>query len=181
MNLTRSIGASLVGLGLLATSVLPASAHLKTGALAPLFTTQAAVGGDVSEFDLKVALAKGPVVVYFFPKSFTSGCTVEAHAFSDHIDNFKKLGATVIGISGDSIETQKKFSTEACRSKFPIASDAHLLIAKSYDAVIFNMFANRTSYVIAPDGKIVESMTDGEPLPHIENALKALVVLRATQ
>ncbi|GAC1538667.1 MAG: peroxiredoxin [Candidatus Velthaea sp.] len=172
---------SLLALGLLAASMAPASAHLKPGTQAPEFRAQAARGGDVTSFDLKAALEKGPVVVYFFPKSFTSGCTVEAHAFSEHIGDFKKLGATVLGISGDDIETQKKFSTQECRAKFAIASDPHLKIAKSYDAVIMNLFANRTSYVIARSGKIVESLTDGEPVPHIETALKTLTGLKAAK
>jgi peroxiredoxin Q/BCP len=161
----------------IALAALPASAQLTNGTTAPLFTGPAAVGGDVSTFDLKAALAKGPVVVYFFPKSFTTGCTIEAHTFSDHIADFKKLGATVVGVSGDDIETQKKFSTQECRSNFPVVSDVGLKIAKQYDAVLKDQYANRTSYVIAPSGKIVEAYTDLEPTPHIDNALKALQAL----
>ncbi|HZO93774.1 MAG TPA: peroxiredoxin [Candidatus Baltobacteraceae bacterium] len=152
----------------------PALAELHPGATAPEFTAQAALGGDVETFDLKQALAKGPVVLYFFPKSFTSGCTEEAHAFSDHIADFKKLGATVIGVSADDIDTQKKFSTLECRSDFLVASDPGLKIATEYDAKLTDEYANRTSYVIAPDGKILESYTDLEPLPHIDRALAAL-------
>jgi thioredoxin-dependent peroxiredoxin len=165
---------SLAASAAVAFAALPAAAQLTDGTAAPLFTAPAAVGGDVQTFDLKEALAKGPVVLYFFPKSFTTGCTIEAHAFSDHIADFKKLGATVIGVSGDDIETQKKFSTQECRSNFAVASDPGLKIAKQYDATIMNMYANRTSYVIAPSGKIVEAYTNGEPMPHIDNALKAL-------
>jgi peroxiredoxin len=152
----------------------PAQAALKDGAVAPDFTASAALGGDVRAFSLKAALAKGPVVLYFFPKSFTSGCTVEAHAFSDHIADFRKYGATVIGVSGDDIDTQKRFSTEACRSSFLVASDPGLKIARTYDAVLLGAFANRTSYVIAPNGKVIENFTDLEPLEHIDNALRAL-------
>lgn len=165
-------------LAVIALGTLPAAAELKDGSAAPLFDAQAALGGDVRTFDLKAALAKGPVVLYFFPKSFTSGCTTEAHAFSDHIAAFKKFGATVIGVSGDDIETQKKFSTQECRSNFLVASDPGVKIAKSYDAVILNIYANRTSYVIAPNGTIVEAYTDGNPLPHIDKALKALQALK---
>ena len=153
---------------------LPAAAALKVSAAAPDFTAPAARGGDVQEFRLKSALAKGPVVLYFFPKSFTKGCTIEAHAFSDHIADFKKYGATVIGVSGDDIDTQKKFSTLECRSNFLVASDPGLKIAHSYDAVLSDSFANRTSYVIAPDGKVIETYTNLEPLGHIDNALRAL-------
>jgi peroxiredoxin len=178
MNRTLAVFAAALAL---AGTALPASAQLKDGAEAPEFALQAAVGGDVSTFDLKAALAKGPVVVYFFPKSFTSGCTIEAHTFSDNIAKFKKLGATVIGISGDDIETQKKFSTQECRSNFPVASDPGLKVASAYDAKIMGIYANRTSYVIAPNGKIVEAYTDLEPVPHIDNALKALAALSSAK
>jgi peroxiredoxin len=152
----------------------PAGAALKVDAVAPEFSAQAARGGLVEDFDLKSALAKGPVVLYFFPKSFTSGCTIEAHAFSEHIGEFAKFGATVIGVSADDIDTQKRFSTEECRSKFLVASDPGLKIAHAYDAVLMGMFANRTSYVIGSDGKVIETYTDMEPLGHIDNALRAL-------
>lgn len=166
-------------LAVIALGTLPAAAELKDGSAAPLFDAQAALGGDVRTFDLKAALAKGPVVLYFFPKSFTSGCTTEAHAFSDHIAAFKKFGATVIGVSGDDIATQKKFSTQECRSNFLVASDPGVKIAKSYDAVILNIYANRTSYVIAPDGKIAYVYTSLDPDKHVANTLAALRKLRA--
>jgi peroxiredoxin len=168
--------AALAGIALLTGQ---AYAQLATGAVAPAFSVQAALGGVISTFDLKAALAKGPVVLYFYPKSFTTGCTIEAHAFSDHIADFKKYGATVIGISADDIATQEKFSTQACRSNFQIGSDPTLGIAKHYDAVLNSQYANRTSYVIAPNGTIVEAYSDSAPLPHIERALKALASLDA--
>ncbi|HEY0615345.1 MAG TPA: peroxiredoxin [Candidatus Elarobacter sp.] len=154
-----------------------ALAHLETGIAAPPFTLQAARGGDVETIDLKAALAKGPVVLYFFPKSFTSGCTTEAHLFSEHVGDFKKLGAQVIGVSGDDIETQKKFSTQECRSAFLVASDPGLKIAKQYDASLAPGYANRTSYVIAPDGTIAYSYTSLDPAKHVDNTLDALKTL----
>jgi thioredoxin-dependent peroxiredoxin len=166
-------------LGLLLGTVLalvgsPAGAQLPADGIAPPFTAQVAQGGDVSTFSLPTALAHGPVVLYFFPKSFTSGCTAEAHDFADHIADYKALGATVVGVSGDSIETQKKFSTQECRSKFLVAADPGLRIAKSYDSVILGLYANRTSYVIAPDGKIVYVYTSLDPDKHVANTLAAL-------
>ncbi|HEY6234332.1 MAG TPA: peroxiredoxin [Candidatus Elarobacter sp.] len=156
-------------------------AHLEHGKTAPEFTLQAAQGGDVATVDLKAALAKGPVVLYFFPKSFTSGCTTEAHLFSEHIGDFKKLGATVIGVSGDDIETQKKFSTEACRSAFRVASDPGLKVAKLYDAQLADKYANRTSYVIAQDGTIAYAYTDLDAAKHVDNTLDALKSLVAAR
>jgi peroxiredoxin len=157
------------------------SAHLEHGAPAPAFSLQAAQGGDVATVDLKAALAKGPVVLYFFPKSFTSGCTTEAHLFSEHIGDFKKLGATVIGVSGDDIETQKKFSTQECRSAFMVASDPGLKVAKAYDAIYADKYANRTSYVIAQDGTIAYSYTDLDASKHVDNTLDALKALAAAR
>jgi peroxiredoxin Q/BCP len=166
----RGAGAAAI----LLLGALPAAAALRTGAPAPDFTAQAALGGTVKDFDLKAALAKGPVVLYFFPKAFTSGCTIEAHAFSDHIADFRRYGATVIGVSSDDIETQKRFSTQECRSNFLVASDPKLAIAREYDAVLMGSFANRTSYVIDPNGKVIEAFTNLAPLGHIDNALNAL-------
>ncbi|MDB5095268.1 MAG: antioxidant, AhpC/TSA family protein, partial [Candidatus Eremiobacteraeota bacterium] len=102
---------------------------------------------------------------------------VEAHLFSEHIAEYRKLGATVIGVSGDDIETQKKFSTEECRASFLVASDPGLKIAKEYDAKYSGAYANRTSYVIAQDGTIAYAYTDGDPSKHVENTLTAVRAL----
>jgi thioredoxin-dependent peroxiredoxin len=156
----------------------PASAQLPADSAAPDFTAQVAQGGTVTTFSLKAALARGPVVLYFFPKAFTSGCTAEAHDFADHIGDYKKLGATVVGVSGDSIATQVKFSTQECRSKFLVAADPGLKIASSYDSKVLGLFANRTSYVIAPDGKIAYAYTSLDPDKHVANTLAALRALK---
>jgi peroxiredoxin Q/BCP len=155
-----------------------ASAQLPLAAVAPAFTAQVAQGGTVSTFTLAAALERGPVVLYFFPKAFTSGCTAEAHDFADHIDEYKALGATVVGISGDSIATQVKFSTQECRSKFLVAADPGLKIASAYSAKVMGLFANRTSYVIAPDGKIAYAYTSLDPDKHVANTLAALRALK---
>jgi peroxiredoxin Q/BCP len=152
-------------------------AHLEHGEPAPEFTLQAAKGGDVETVDLKASLAKGPVVLYFFPKSFTKGCTVEAHEFSEAMSEFAALNATVIGVSSDDIETQKKFSTLECRSAFLVASDPGLKVAKEYDAYLTGSYANRTSYVIAQDGTIAYAYTSLDPAKHVENTLAAVRAL----
>ena len=113
-------------------------------------------------------------MLYFFPQSFTSGCTAEAHDFADHIADYKALGATVVGISGDSIATQMKFSTQECRSKFLVAADPGLTIAKAYDSVVLGLYANRTSYVIAQNGTIAYAYTSLDPDKHVANTLAAL-------
>lgn len=160
----------------------PAFASLAVGTAAPTFTAPASLGGNVFTFDLKDALAKGPVVLYFYPAAFTKGCTIEAHDFAAHMDDYKKLGATVIGVSVDPIAKLQKFSVSECRSKFPVASDADHKITRSYDAVLGIgpvSVANRTSYVIAPDGKIVYAYTALDPSKHVANTIAALEKLKA--
>jgi len=158
----------------------PVLAALKVGDTAPTFKAQASLGGVVSDFDLAAALKNGPVVLYFYPAAFTPGCTVEAHDFAAAIDKYKALGATVIGVSHDTIETLNKFSVSECRSKFPVAADPDLAVAKSYDAILTShpKYANRTSYVIAKNGKIVYTYTNLNPDKHVANTLEALQDLK---
>ena len=166
----------LLAAGLIAISVLPAVAALNAGAKAPDFTLQASQGGNTFTFSLADALKKGPVVLYFYPAAFTKGCTIEAHEFADAIDQYKALGATVIGVSHDPIDTLQKFSVSECRSKFAVAADTDQTVMKEYDAVLTKapQYANRTSYVIAPDGTIVYTYTDLDPSAHVQNTLTAL-------
>jgi len=155
----------------------PAAAMLKIGAAAPTFATQASLGGNVFTFNLADALAKGPVVLYFYPAAFTQGCTLEAHDFAAHIGDYKALGATVIGVSGDGIAKLQKFSVSECRSKFPVASDADHAISKSYDATLGMgpvTYSDRTSYVIDKTGKIVYAYRALDPSKHVANTLEAL-------
>jgi len=156
----------------------PALAGLKPGDAAPGFTAQAAVGGKDFTFSLAEALKRGPVVLYFYPKSFTQGCTIEAHEFAEAADRFAAAGATLIGMSHDTIETQRKFSTEECRNKFPVAADPDSTVIHAYDASFtiggMNMpggMSQRISYVIAPDGKVLYAYADSAPDKHIENTL----------
>ncbi len=155
---------------------MPAYAALDIGASAPDFVTQASLGGTVFTFSLADALKKGPVVLYFYPAAFTPGCTIEAHDFADAIGKYKALGATVIGVSHDDIEKLNRFSVSECRKKFAVASDADQTIMRSYDAILAAKpeYANRVSYVIVPDGKIIYSYTDLNPDKHVANTLEAL-------
>ena len=154
----------------------PLYAALKPGAVAPDFTTQATLAGKPFTFSLAEALKHGPVVLYFYPAAFTPGCTVEAHEFAEATEKFKALGATVIGVSHDSIDTLNKFSVSECRNKFAVASDADQKITKEYDAVlkIKPEYADRTSYVIAPTGKIIYEYTAMDPENHVANTMAAV-------
>ena len=159
---------------------LPALASLTVGDKAPDFTTQASIGGKVFDFHLAEALKQGPVVLYFYPAAFTPGCTVEAHDFAEATEQYKALGATVIGVSHDSIDTLNKFSVSECRSKFAVASDADHKISKAYDAnLLFTSYSNRTSYVIAPDGTVQYTYTALDPDKHVENTMRAVAQWQA--
>jgi thioredoxin-dependent peroxiredoxin len=151
----------------------PLYAALAPGAQAPMFTTEATLAGKPFTFSLADALKKGPVVLYFYPAAFTPGCTIEAHNFAEATDKFKALGATVIGVSHDNIDTLNNFSVSECRNKFAVAADADQKITKEYDAVLAQKpeYANRTSYVIAPDGKIIYEYTALNPDKHVENTM----------
>src|ERR1700684_4517733 len=146
----------------------PVFAALAPGAQAPDFTTQATLAGKPFTFSLAAALKKGPVVLYFYPAAFPPGCTVEAHEFAEATEKFKALGATVIGVSHDPIDTLNKFSVSECRNKFAVASDADLRITKAYDArLLITSYSNRTSYVIAPDGRIIYEYSALNPDKHV--------------
>lgn len=158
----------------------PLYADLKPGAAAPDFTTLATLAGKPFTFSLAAALKSGPVVLYFYPAAFTRGCTVEAHDFAEATDRFKSLGATVIGVSHDSIDTLNKFSASECRNKFAVASDADLRISKAYDAKLFLVpYSSRTSYVIAPTGQIIYAYSSLDPDQHVQNTMAAVIKWRA--
>jgi peroxiredoxin len=163
-------------------------ADLKPGAKAPDFTAPAYLAGKPFTFHLAEALKKGPVVVYFFPSAHTKGCNLEAHLFSEAIDQFKAEGASVIGVTAGKVAELADFSkeTEHCGGKFPVAADPGAKIAKEYDTR-FEMagvtmptdLSGRTSYVVAPDGKIVFAYTKLDPSEHVSQTLGAVKAWRA--
>lgn len=168
-----------------------AQADLPVGATAPDFTAQSAMAGKVQSFNLRAALRRGPVVLYFFPKAFTGGCTLETRAFAEAIGQFGAAHATVIGMSTDDLPTLQRFSTEGCRGKFPVAT-ATPDIVRAYDAAIkltpamqARMQGNapsgvtaRTSYVIAPNGRIAFVHSDMDYRDHVRMTLQAVQALR---
>ena len=157
----------------------PAMAALKAGEKAPDFSTTGAVGGKEFKVHLADMLKKGPVVLYFFPKAFTSGCTAEAHAFSESIGDFKKAGAQVIGMSADNLKTLHDFSAKECRSAFPVAT-ATPEIQKGYDVAWAEHpgITTRTSYVIGRNGKVVMVHDDLDFSQHVAKTLAAVKALK---
>ena len=153
-----------------------AMAQLKPGATAPTFTAPAALAGKTFTFNLVDTLKTGPVVVYFYPKAFTSGCSIEANLFAQATEDFQALGATVIGVSGDDIETLKKFSLGPCGGKFAVAADLDRTTMKAYQATLFfsSEMASRISYVVTPDLKIFFTHASLSPDQHVSSTLAAV-------
>lgn len=156
----------------------PALAALEVGAKAPDFSARAYLAGEPFTFRLSEALAKGPVVVYFFPAAHTSGCNVEAHLFSEAIDQFKARHATVIGVTAGNTDELAAFSkeTEHCGGKFAVAADPGAKIARRYGAVLANKpaWSDRTSYVVSRDGTIAYVHSDLNPNRHVAETLAAV-------
>ena len=171
---------------------LPVFAALKPGEKAPDFSAKASLAGKEFSFSLKDALKRGPVVVYFYPSAYTAGCNAQAHAFSESKEKFDAAGASIIGVSRDSIERLNTFSADPlyCAGKFAVASDSDGSIAKSYNlnnmnlpagmkdtrgVVIDHDFTERTTFVVTPDYKVgaVFSSADDKisPAAHVERAL----------
>lgn len=157
----------------------PAWAALPVGARAPDFTTTGAIAGKPFQLNLKGQLRNGPVVLYFFPKAFTQGCTLEARAFSEATDEFKKAGARVIGMSADDLPTLQKFSVQECRNAFPVATAKPEIIA-AYDVALKQKpgLTDRTSYVIASDGRIVFVHSEMDWSQHVQKTLAAVQALK---
>jgi thioredoxin-dependent peroxiredoxin len=161
----------------------PAGAALKVGAAAPDFSTTGSLAGKPLQFTLSQALKTGPVVLYFYPAAFTSGCTAEAHAFAEATEAFKALGATVVGVSVDDLATLHRFSVSECRNKFAVLSDADRRITRLYDAALSFKpdIADRVSYVIVPPGTVAYEYTSLNPAQHVGNTMAAVKRWKAAQ
>lgn len=172
----KHAGSGLVCFSLGILLAAPVRAELAVGAPAPDFSLEAALGGKPFRFQLAEALARGPVVVYFYPKAFTQGCTLEANAFAEASDDYAALGATVIGVSGDDIETLKDFSVSECRNKFAVGADVDGKVMQAYGAAVPHRdnVARRVSFVISPAGEVVYHYTSGSYEQHVPNTLAAI-------
>ncbi len=174
----------LASLPLAMMAAAPAYAALAVGAKAPDFTTRGATAGKITPVNLKAALAKGPVVLYFFPAAFTPGCSAEARAFAEAIPEFTKAGATVIGMSADPVDVLADFSAKDCAGKFMVAS-AGPAVVSGYDVALprggGRTITSRTSYVIAKNGKIAFVHNDMSYADHVRTTLEAVRRLSAAR
>ena len=172
----------------LATLCLPAAsqADLPQGARAPNFSTRGALAGKPFAFNLQSALRRGPVVLYFYPKAFTQGCTLEARAFAEASADFRAAGATVVGMSADDVPTLQRFSTEACRDKFAVASATPQII-RAYDVALKQPdgtptgLTSRTSYVIGRDGRIRMVYNNMSYADHVRLTLEAVRAMKTAR
>jgi thioredoxin-dependent peroxiredoxin len=173
------------------------STMLSKGSTAPVFSAKASEAGNEFDFSLEKALARGPVVVYFYPSAYTGGCDLEAHTFAEYKDSFAVAGASVIGVSADDIERLKSFSSdpEFCAGKFPVASDPGGAIAATYGLTInpprdgakdvrgqqiTHGFIPRTTFVINKDHTIVAAFSSQtDHLSPDEHVKKSLAVVKA--
>lgn len=177
---------------------LPAVAALKAGDGAPDFKAPASRAGKEFTFSLKDAFKKGPVVVYFYPSAYTGGCNIQAHTFAVNNDKFIAAGASIIGVSLDSIARLNDFSADSdyCAGKIAVASDADGKIAKAFDLTVKDAnagkkdtrgveidhgFAERTTYIVTPDGKVAATLGDLSPSVNVDKALEAVQKLAANR
>ena len=168
-----------------------ATAALEPGDTAPEFEARASLAGEEFEFSLRDALDEGTVVVYFYPSAYTQGCNIQAHEFAVNMDKFRAAGASVIGVSLDSIERLNDFSAdpEYCAGELAVASDESGRIAGMYDIMvrdgregakdtrgveIGHGFAERTTFIVTPDGKVAETIGGTSPMENVRKSLEAV-------
>ncbi|MGE5493626.1 MAG: peroxiredoxin [Actinomycetota bacterium] len=186
--MTRLLAGCLLSLAI----AFPAVAALREGDRAPDFTAPSALAGKASSYSLKEALKKGPVVIYFYPAAFTEACDIQAHQFAANYEQFVAAGATVVGVSLDSIDRLKGYSADPnyCGGKVAVASDADGSIAKSYDLAVVEPPPGTTDtqgipvqhglveqyiFVVAPDGRIAATVAGSDsPTSNVAKALEAV-------
>ncbi len=145
---------------------------ISIGSQAPDFSLNDQNGKEVS---LKGLLSKGPLVLYFYPKDETPGCTKEACSFRDQYEDFKSVGAQVIGVSSDSVDSHRRF-TEHYRLPFILLSDVGGAVRKQYGVPsTLGLLPGRVTYVIDRQG-IIRYVFSSQfnAVKHTEEALKVL-------
>lgn len=186
---------ALLGCLLSTALALPAIAALNQGDMAPQFKAKASLAGKAFDYSLADSLKKGPVVVYFYPSAYTQGCNIQAHTFAENMDKFTAAGASVVGVSLDSIERLNDFSADPnyCAGKLAVASDADGSIAKSYQLNVGEAragakdtrgqdidhgFAERTTFIVTPDGKVAATIGGVRPDENVQKSLEAVQALQ---
>jgi thioredoxin-dependent peroxiredoxin len=183
-------------LALMATAT--AFAALKAGDPAPAFNATASFAGKPFTYSLKASLTKGPVVVYFYPSAYTEGCNIQAHEFSTQADKFAAAGASVIGVSLDSIDRLNAFSADPdyCAGKLAVASDGDGRIARAFGLQVSGAqagvtdtrgkeidhgFTERTTFVVKRDGTVFATVGGVSPEANVAQALQLVQKLSAAR
>lgn len=177
---------------------MPAWAALEAGEAAPRFEARASLAGEAFDFSLAEALGRGTVVVYFYPSAYTQGCNLQAREFALNLEKFQAAGASVIGVSLDSIERLNDFSSDPayCAGKLPVASDPDGKIARSFGLAVAGVrpgmrdtrgveighgFAERTTFIVTSDGRIAETIGGVSPAENVQRSLQAVRRLAAAE
>lgn len=162
----------LVAMSLVLVQSLPVWA-VQPGEPAPDFKQPSTAGHELGLADFQGKW----LVLYFYPKSFTPGCTTQTCSLRDGFKDIQALGATILGVSMDSLETQEKFKAEH-RLPFDLLSDDDGVVAKAYDVVAFGGFmAKRLTFIIDPAGKVarvIDSVKTGDHDAQVLDALREL-------
>jgi peroxiredoxin Q/BCP len=141
----------------------------KEGQQAPAVALPSQDGGMV---DLKSFKGKW-VVLYFYPKDMTQGCTIEAHNFQQDLPKYDKLNAAIVGVSVDNADSHKQFCTKESLT-FKLLADTDKKVVDEYGSLSPNGVASRNTFLIDPTGKIVQVWTKVSPMKHSEEVLAAL-------
>jgi thioredoxin-dependent peroxiredoxin len=165
MNKLFLFAAPLLALSLLQAADIPA-----VGSKAPEFTLQSQEGKTISLKDLQGQW----VVLYFYPKDMTQGCTIEAHNFQRDLDQYKAKKAAIVGISADSVDSHQQFCTKESLS-FRLLADPSKQTIGDYGSLAANgMVAARNTFLIDPQGQIRKVYTKVSPNPHSQDVLNDL-------
>ncbi len=170
MKLTCSL---TIAATLLMAAVASAEGLPAVGSAAPDFSLSSQEGTPVSLHDFKGKW----VVLYFYPKDMTQGCTIEAHNFQRDLSKFEKADAVILGVSVDSADSHKQFCTKEGLS-FRLLADQDKKVVKQYGSLAVYQMANRNTFLIDPNGKIVKAWTKVDPSHHSEEVLEAIADLQ---
>lgn len=140
---------------------------VKEGDYAPDFRLKAHDGGEASLSGLRGRW----VVLYFFPKAFTPGCSAETDSFSRLWNEFSRINVVVLGISRDSVETLRRFA-DKYGVAFKLLSDSDGSVAKAYGVLRMSRLADRVTFIIGPDGRVAKVIKGVRPNEHPVKALE---------
>jgi len=158
----------------------PALAELEPGETAPDFTVEGFQAGEPVSFHLAEALDEGPVVVFFFPAAFTSGCEAQAASFAEAIGEFEAEGAQVIGITAGNTDRLADFSTQHCASAFPVFAVSDGMMSDYEVGLLMRPgWTSRTSYVIDQNSTIAMTWSEMNPYEHVDRTIAAVRALNA--